>query len=62
MDNPALNLPKCELKGLINHIYDQEIYKEEDLKILKLRLIHSYGEKNLQQVWKPAMKLLGRKI
>ena len=52
------NLPACEVKALIDHIFEERIYKKEDMKILKLRMIHSYGSVKVKKVWKIVLKLL----
>ena len=39
-----INLPSCDVKSIIDHIYTRGIYREEDLHVLKARLCHAYGK------------------
>ena len=45
-----INLPDCDVKSVIEHIYNKRIYKNEDLNVLKGRLLHAYGKQS-EVVW-----------
>jgi hypothetical protein len=36
------DLPGCTFRDILNHIVDNKIYKETDLKVLYVRLCHKY--------------------
>lgn len=38
------DLPACGFKAILNHIVENKIFKETDIKVLYVRLCHRYGE------------------
>lgn len=58
--NTGADLPKCTFKDLLNHIIDNKMYKESDIKVLYVRLCHKYGEEEVDEIWEPLMDELER--
>ena len=45
------DLPGCTFKEILNHILNNKIFRDVELKVLYVRLCHRYGEEYVEQIW-----------
>ena len=38
------DLPGCTFKDILNHIVDNKLFRDVEMKVLYVRLCHRYGE------------------
>lgn len=55
-----INLPDCNVKSVMDHIWNKSIFREQDLQVLRSRLSHAYGERETMVLWSTILRLLGR--
>ena len=41
------DLPGCTFKEILNHIVNNKLFKDVEMKVLYVRLCHHYGEENV---------------
>lgn len=41
------DLPNCTYKALLNHVIENKMYKDADMKVLYVRLCHKYGDERV---------------
>lgn len=54
------DLPKCTFRALLDHIVDNKMFRDVDLKVLYVRLCHRYGEERVDELWDGLMDELER--
>jgi hypothetical protein len=52
---PGDDLPGCTFKEILNHIVDNKLFRDVEMKVLYVRLCHRYGEENVEQLWEDLM-------
>ena len=55
-----INLPPCEIKSILDHVYENRLHRTQDFLVLRGRLAHAYGAQEVQKVWRVLMHLLER--
>jgi hypothetical protein len=49
------DLPGCTFKEILNHIVNNKLFKDVEMKVLYVRLCHRYGEENVDEIWDDLM-------
>lgn len=52
------DLPGCTFKQILNHIVNNKLFKDVQMKVLYVRLCHRYGEENVDDIWDDLMSQL----
>ena len=50
-DEHTGDLPECSFKAILNHIIENKMFRDTDMKVLYVRLCHRYGEEEVENIW-----------
>ena len=52
---PVDDLPEPTFKAILNHIVNNKLFRDVEMKVLYVRLCHRYGEEAIEDLWEQLM-------
>lgn len=54
-NDTGADLPKCTFRAILDHIIENKMFRDVDLKVLYVRLCHEHGEERVDEIWDALM-------